>query len=113
MLADIAKAKIVITNYHAFQKRETLEVSKVGRALLQGRGEPPITIETEGQMLRARLRRAAGAQERRRHQRRGAPLLSREARHARAKTTLRRRREGRGEEEQRGRAALDHRHRGA
>jgi type III restriction enzyme len=51
MLPDIDKAKIVITNYHAFKPRETMEVSKVGRALLQGRGEPVQTIETEGQML--------------------------------------------------------------
>lgn len=51
MLGDIAKAKIVITNFHAFKRRETMEVSKVGRALLQGRGEAPVTIESEGQML--------------------------------------------------------------
>lgn len=51
MLPDIDKAKIVITNFHAFKRRETMDVSKVGRALLQGRGEPVQTIETEGQML--------------------------------------------------------------
>jgi type III restriction enzyme len=51
MLPDIAKAKIVITNYHAFKLRETMELSKVGRAFLQGRGEPVATLETEGQML--------------------------------------------------------------
>ncbi len=51
LVADVAKAKIVITNYHAFRKREIMEVSKVGRALLQGRGEAPITVETEGAML--------------------------------------------------------------
>ncbi len=51
MLPDIAKAKIVITNFHAFKLRETMEVSKVGRALLQGRGKPVRTLETEGQML--------------------------------------------------------------
>ena len=51
MLGDIAKAKIVITNYHAFKRREIMEVSKVGRALLQGRGDAPETTETEGQML--------------------------------------------------------------
>lgn len=43
--------KIVITNYHALIRRETTEVSKVGRSLLQGRGEAPVTIETEGAML--------------------------------------------------------------
>src|SRR5262249_20513097 len=51
MLGDIAKAKIVITNFHAFKRRETMELTKVGRALLQGRGEAPETLETEGQML--------------------------------------------------------------
>ena len=51
MLPDIGKAKIVITNYHAFKLRETMELSKVGRAFLQGRGEPVSTVETEGQML--------------------------------------------------------------
>ena len=52
MLRDLEKAKIIITNYHAFQRRETLELSAGGRALLQGRGEPLQTRETEGQMLR-------------------------------------------------------------
>ncbi len=52
MLADIDRAKIVITNYHAFKLRETVEISKGGRALLQGRTGPEIkTLETEGQML--------------------------------------------------------------
>ncbi len=51
MLPDLEKAKIVITNYHAFKQRERLELSKGGRSLLQGRGAPPQTLETEGQML--------------------------------------------------------------
>ena len=51
MLADIDRAKIVITNYHAFKLRERMELSKGGRSLLQGRGEPLKTLETEGQML--------------------------------------------------------------
>jgi type III restriction enzyme len=51
MMGDIGKAKIVITNFHAFKRREELELSKVGRSLLQGRGEPPDTIESEGKML--------------------------------------------------------------
>jgi type III restriction enzyme len=52
MLDDIQKAKIVITNYHALQLREILEVNKVGRSLLQGRHEPIVTKENEGQMVR-------------------------------------------------------------
>ncbi|MCL6442742.1 MAG: DEAD/DEAH box helicase family protein [Alicyclobacillus sp.] len=51
MLGDLERAKIVITNYHAFKLRERVELSKVGRALLQGRGEKLETLETEGQML--------------------------------------------------------------
>jgi len=49
MLGDINKAKIVITNYHVFKRRERLELSAGGRALLKGRtGESPETLETEG-----------------------------------------------------------------
>jgi type III restriction enzyme len=52
MLADLGRAKIVITNYHAFKLRERLELSKGGRLLLQGRGGDALnTLETEGQML--------------------------------------------------------------
>jgi type III restriction enzyme len=52
MLDDVRRAKIVITNYHGFKRRERLELSKGGRALLQGRvGEALDTLETEGQML--------------------------------------------------------------
>ncbi len=51
MLNDLNRAKIVITNYHGFMLRERMELSKGGRALLQGRGEPLKTMETEGQML--------------------------------------------------------------
>ncbi len=51
MLGDLGKAKIVITNYHAFKPRETMTVSKGGRALLQGRGPDLHTVESEGQML--------------------------------------------------------------
>jgi len=51
MLGDLKQAKIVITNYHAFKLRERMDISKGGRSLLQGRGEPLDTLETEGQML--------------------------------------------------------------
>ena len=51
MLADLDRAKIVITNYHAFKLRERIDLSKGGRSLLQGRGEGLNTLETEGQML--------------------------------------------------------------
>ena len=51
MLRDLEQARIVVTNYHAFLPRETLPLSKGGRALLQGPGPAPQTKETEGQML--------------------------------------------------------------
>ncbi len=55
MLGDLERARIVVTNFHAFKPRETMAVSKGGRALLQGRaggGSGPPTLETEGRMLR-------------------------------------------------------------
>ena len=51
MLRDLERAKIVITNYHAFKLRDRIELSKGGRSLLQGRGESLNTVETEGQMI--------------------------------------------------------------
>jgi len=52
MMIDLERAKIVITNYHAFKLRERMELSKGGRLLLQGRGGDALnTQETEGQML--------------------------------------------------------------
>ena len=52
MVGDIDRAKIVITNYHAFKLRERLDLAKGTRMLLQGRGGNAIdTHETEGQMV--------------------------------------------------------------
>ena len=51
MTADLGKAKIVITNYHAFIRREAMSLAKGSRALLQGHGPEIDTLETEGQML--------------------------------------------------------------
>ena len=51
MLGDLERAKIVITNFHAFKLRERMDISKGGRSLLQGRGEALNTLETEGQMI--------------------------------------------------------------
>jgi len=51
MIEDVNRAKIVITNYHAFKLRERMELSKVGRSLLQGREGELDTLETEGQMM--------------------------------------------------------------
>ena len=51
MLPDLQKARIVITNFHAFKLRDRMELSRGGRSLLQGWGEVLATLETEGQML--------------------------------------------------------------
>ena len=51
LLPELGRAKIVITNYHAFMLRERNPLAKGTRSLLQGRGEELNTLETEGQML--------------------------------------------------------------
>ena len=49
---DIKRARIVITNYHAFGRREMMELSKGARQLLKGHNDDDTsTTETEGQML--------------------------------------------------------------
>ena len=52
MIDLLERAKIVITNFHAFKLRETHEMSKAGRAFLSGRGSEVRTLESEGLMLR-------------------------------------------------------------
>jgi type III restriction enzyme len=52
MLGDIDRAKIIITNFHAFKLRERMDVAKGTRAAIEGwRGEKLETLETEGQMI--------------------------------------------------------------
>lgn len=52
LVDELNRAKIVITNYHAFKLRERIELSAGGRSLLQGRGGGELnTQETEGQMI--------------------------------------------------------------
>ncbi len=51
MLHDIARAKVVITNYHAFKLRERVALAAGTRAMLQGHGNELQTLETDGQML--------------------------------------------------------------
>ncbi|MDR0881848.1 MAG: DEAD/DEAH box helicase family protein [Candidatus Adiutrix sp.] len=49
---EIQKARVVITNYHAFKLRDKTEISAGGKALLTGKtGEPLNTLETPGQMI--------------------------------------------------------------
>ena len=53
MLTDLERARIIVTNYHAFKLRERIDISKGGRALMTGkRGKDLQTLETEGQMLK-------------------------------------------------------------
>ena len=52
MLGLLERAKIIITNFHAFKLRETREISKAGRSSLRGHRGEVRTLETEGQMLR-------------------------------------------------------------
>ena len=113
MLPEIRRAEIVITNYHAFQHRETLALPKVARSFLQGNDPEPLkTTETDARDAGAGLRQAAQLRPRQRHQRRGAPLLSAQGRRRRRGRADRRRQEG-GGRERGSRAALDQRHRGA
>ncbi|MBL8422059.1 MAG: DEAD/DEAH box helicase family protein [Candidatus Accumulibacter phosphatis] len=52
LLGDLERARIVITNYHAFKRRERIALARGGRLLLQGRGGAELdTLESEGQML--------------------------------------------------------------
>ncbi|MDX2208043.1 MAG: DEAD/DEAH box helicase family protein [Gemmatimonadales bacterium] len=51
LVAELGKAKIVITNYHAFKLRETMPLAKGTRGLLEGHGPRISTLETDGQML--------------------------------------------------------------
>ena len=51
MLQDVAKAKVVITNFHAFKRREKVNLSAGSKALLTGHGPNLSTMETDWQML--------------------------------------------------------------
>ncbi|UTH49954.1 DEAD/DEAH box helicase family protein [Loktanella salsilacus] len=51
LMQDMQRAKIVLTNYHAFKPRERVQIAKGTRSALEGHGESLTTIETDGQML--------------------------------------------------------------
>jgi type III restriction enzyme len=55
---QMEQAKIVITNFHAFQLRERVDASKLTKEML-AQGEPSAFLETPGQMVR-RLCRGLG-----------------------------------------------------
>jgi type III restriction enzyme len=50
--ADLERAHIVITNYHAFKLSDTFGAASGTRDVLKGHGDALQTLETEGQMLR-------------------------------------------------------------
>ncbi|GAB3679012.1 BPTD_3080 family restriction endonuclease [Salinisphaera aquimarina] len=61
MLGDLQRARIVITNYHAFKRREKLGLSKGTRALVDGRyGDTIDTVESEGEMLQRAIKPLMG-----------------------------------------------------
>ncbi len=52
MLDDVKKAKIVVTNFHAFKLREKVQLAAGTRALVEGRrGEKMKTLESDGDMI--------------------------------------------------------------
>ena len=52
LLGDVKKAEVVITNYHAFGKREKTAMSKRQREMLKGHDDKKLdTSETDGHML--------------------------------------------------------------
>lgn len=80
MMDDLKKAKIVITNYHAFKLRERVELSKGGRLLLQAWRHAAGNPRERRPDAAAGHARADGPEAHPRDQRRGASLLPGEAR---------------------------------
>lgn len=64
---EVRRAKIVITNYHAFKLRERVEMSAGNRALMRGRNQGRDTdlqtLETEGQMIQRVMPELMGMKE--------------------------------------------------
>jgi type III restriction enzyme len=51
LMQDMQRAKIVLTNYHAFKLREKIKLASGTRSALAGHGDGLVTLESEGQML--------------------------------------------------------------
>ena len=47
----LQRARIVITNFHAFKARETMQAPKLTKSILGDRSGPIVTLETEGLMI--------------------------------------------------------------
>ena len=61
LIGDLRKARVVVTNFHAFQLRETADIAAGTRKLLASRGEEAKKFpETEGQMLERVASKLAG-----------------------------------------------------
>ena len=111
MVADLLKAKIVITNYHAFKLRERMDLAKGTRAALEGPGREDADDPGDRRPdAAAGHARADGHEEHPRDQRRGPPLLPRKA-GRRRRPDLKGDEKKEAEEEQRSRPPLDLRHR--
>ncbi len=76
---QLGQAKIVITNFHAFQLREKVAAGKLTKAILAP-GQPSPFTETPDQMVRRVCRELGTQEEHHRPQRRSPPLLPPQAR---------------------------------
>ena len=106
MLGDLNRANIVITNYHAFMRRETQDISKGGRAA----AGPRPGVAHAGDRGPDAAAGDAGPDGHEAHhgvQRRGPSLLPREAGAGQRRGQAHGRRPAGGEEEQRSRARVD------
>lgn len=59
LLEQLGQAKILITNFHAFQQRETVSANKVTKSMLAD-GQPGLFTETPDQMVRRVCRELGG-----------------------------------------------------
>ena len=51
MRDDLNRARIIITNFQAFKRRETMDAPKLTKEVLGGRSGPVATLETDGMMI--------------------------------------------------------------
>ena len=60
MRDDLNRARVVITNFHAFKRRDTMDAPKLVKGVLGGRAGPVETLESEGQMVQRVCRELLG-----------------------------------------------------
>ena len=73
-MEQLGQANILITNFHAFQLRETVSAGKLTKAILAGGRDEPVHRNARPDGA-PRLPRTRQQEEHRRHQRRGPSLL--------------------------------------